>query len=102
MTTTTNKNTVSMMELRNQPGTVLDRVFYRNESFIVEKSGEARAAIVPVREYQELQRRKRQARERFFALSDEIKKRTNQYDPQEVQAAIDEAVEAVRRENKSS
>ena len=91
---------IPMMKLRTQPGSVLDRVFYRGERFIIEKAGEPRAAIVPVREYEEMLRRKAAAKEQFFALSDKIKQRTRQYNPQEVQAAIEEAVEVVRGKNK--
>ncbi len=58
--------TISMMDLRNQPGTVIDRVFYRGETFIIEKAGEAKAAIVPLREYAEFQRKKQEAREQFW------------------------------------
>ena len=98
MTITTDKNTVSMMELRNQPGTVLDRVFYRNESFVVEKAGEPRAAIIPVRAYNDWQRHKQEAKADLFKMIDKIQARTSKYDPKEVQAAIDEAVEAVKNQ----
>lgn len=87
------------MELRNQPGTLLDRVFYRGESFVVEKAGEARAVIVPIREYKDMVRRKQAARERFWEMTQELRKRLEPYEPEEIQAAIDEAIEAVRREN---
>lgn len=90
------------MELRNQPGTVLDRVFYRNESFVVEKAGEPRAAIVPVREYERMQKRRREARERVFAMMDEMRKRvaSSGKSAEEVQQIIDEAIEEVRNEKR--
>jgi antitoxin (DNA-binding transcriptional repressor) of toxin-antitoxin stability system len=90
-----------MMDLRSQPGTVVDNVFYRNQSIVIRRKGKARAVIVPLREYADMQRRKQEAKERFFAMTDEIRKRTAQDDPEAIQAAIDEAVEAVRREKKS-
>ena len=90
-------NNYSHDEFRSEPGSVFDRVFYRKETIIVEKSGEPRAVIVPVREYEELQRRKQAAKERFWAMTEEMRKNTSQYAPEEIQAAIDEAIEAVRQ-----
>ncbi len=90
--------TIPMMKFRSEPGSVFDRVFYRKEVIIIEKSGEPRAVIVPVREYEEMKRRKDAAKARFFEIVDNIQAHTAQYDPAEVQAAIDEALEAVRRE----
>jgi len=90
--------TIPMMKFRSEPRSVFDRVFYRKEAIIIEKSGEPRAVIVPVRDYEDMQRRKEAAKANFFAMVDEIQGRTAQYDPAEMQAAIDEAIEAVRRE----
>ena len=39
---------LSMMELRNAPGKVLDRVALRHEAFIVERNGQQIACLVPV------------------------------------------------------
>jgi prevent-host-death family protein len=91
---------ISMMDLRSQPGTFLDRVFYRNESIVIERAGEPKAVLIPLREYQDLQRRKQEARERFWEMTQEIRKNVAQYDPAEIQAAIDEAISAVRKENR--
>src|ERR1035438_9539772 len=40
--------TLSMMELRNSPGDILDRVYKKGEAFIVERSGQHKACLVPV------------------------------------------------------
>jgi len=90
---------ISAMELRSQPGTVLDRVYYRGESVIIKRAGKPRAVIVPVREYEELARRKRQARERFFVMTDELRKKFAKEKPQEVEKRIKEVIKEVRREN---
>lgn len=87
---------IPMMKFRSEPGSVFDRVFYRKETFIIEKSGEPRAVIVPMREYKDMQRRKREAKTRLFAAIGTLQTQGNQYDPVEVQGAIDEAVEAGR------
>ena len=90
--TTLNQNTVSMMQLRSQPGTVLDKVFYRNEIFIVERSGQAKAVIVPIKEYEEMKRIKKEAKTRLFKLVDTIQTRTKKYRRKDIDSAIDEAL----------
>ena len=97
-----NQNTIDMMELRSQPGTVVDNVFYRNASFVIQRAGKAKAVIVPLRDYAAMQQMKREAKERLFAFIDDVQTRTEQVDPDEVQQAIDEAVASVRKEKSPS
>jgi len=85
---------IPMMQLRSQPGTYIDRVFYRKESFIVEKTGQPRDVLVPLNIYNDVMRLKQQAKQDFFKLVDKVKKRTASYSAKEIQAAIDEAVSA--------
>lgn len=96
MTTFNQPTTINAMDLRKEPGTYLDRVDYRDERFIVERAGKPKAVLVPIREFEQMERRKRDANERFWEMTQELRARVAHYDPSEVQAAIDEAVEAVR------
>ncbi len=91
-----------MMELRSQPGTVVDNVFYRNASFVIQRAGKAKAVIVPLRDYAAMQQMKREAKARLFALIDEVQTRTAKVDPDEIQQAVDEAIASVRKENSPS
>ena len=40
--------TLSMMELRSSPGDILDRVHKNGEAFIIERSGQPKACLVPI------------------------------------------------------
>ena len=39
---------LSMTELRNRPGEILDRVADKGEAFIIERSGQRKACLVPL------------------------------------------------------
>ena len=99
---TANQNSIDMMELRSQPGTVVDNVFYRNVSFVIKRRGKAQAVIVPLGEYADMQRRKHEAKDRFFAMTDELRASFAKEDPAKVQRMIEKAIEEVRREKRSS
>ncbi|HMN13984.1 MAG TPA: hypothetical protein PKD55_16840 [Bellilinea sp.] len=45
---TTATITITATELRKSPGQFLDRVYYRGESFVVERAGKPMALIGPV------------------------------------------------------
>jgi prevent-host-death family protein len=92
---------IAAQEARRRFGELLDKAFYRRESFVVERAGEAKAAIVPLAEYDEMLRIKQEAKKRFFALVEEIQKRTSANDPKQVQRAIDEAIENTKPTSKT-
>lgn len=93
---------LNMMKLRNEPGSIVDRVFYRNESFIVEKSGEPRAAIVPVRDYRDLQRRRQEAKKQFWAMTQELQGAFKDVDPDEVEREIAAAIAEARAKHEQN
>ena len=39
---------LTMMELRRSPGEILDRVYEKDEAFIIERSGRQKACLVPI------------------------------------------------------
>ena len=88
--------TISAMALRREPGRVLDRAEFGNETFVVERAGRPKAAIVPLRELEELRRIKREARERFFAMTDDLRQRFAQLDDAEVEQLVEETIQDVR------
>jgi prevent-host-death family protein len=93
--------TISAMELRKQPGEILNQVFYRNKSIVVERAGEPMAVLMPVRDYEQYVQRKRQAKARFYELAQQISKGFSTLSSDELDTMIDEAVEEVRTANRT-
>lgn len=88
--------TINAMALRRESGTLLDRADYRNESFVIERAGKPKAVLVPYTEFEQLQRIRQEAEERFFAAVDEMREAFSDMSEQEINALVDEAVQSVR------
>lgn len=89
--------TISAMDFRREPGRVLDRVDYRGESFIIERAGKGKAALVPIADFQQLRLIRQLAKEQLFTLIDKTQASVKGKNPKDVNRAIEEAVLAVRR-----
>lgn len=85
-------------EARTNFAELLGRVKYGGETFIVERSGKAMAALVPV----ELYERWLAEREKAFRVIDRIWSEQPDVDPAEIEADITEALEAVRADARRS
>ena len=46
---------ISAMELRRHPGRYLDQADYKAESFVIERAGQPKAALIPIADYRRLQ-----------------------------------------------
>jgi prevent-host-death family protein len=89
---------VSMMDLRNNPGRIVDRVNFQNEYVVIERGGKPMVAVVPLREVLDMQRRRKEAKERFWQMTQEVREKFADVDPQELEQAINKALEEVRIE----
>ncbi|MFZ5932489.1 MAG: type II toxin-antitoxin system prevent-host-death family antitoxin [Patescibacteria group bacterium] len=87
---------ISAMELRSQPGTILDRVYYRGETIIVKRSGEPRAAIVPLNELEQIRRARIRAKEELFVQIGKIRKALAKEKPEKIEKIISQALEATQ------
>jgi len=92
------------MKLRKGPGLYLDKVDLRRESFIIERAGKAKAALVPLSELEQLERVREQARERLQVKSVKVRARVARVGlpPQEINKRIDQAIKEVRRERREA
>lgn len=93
--------TISSSELRAQIKRVLNEVGYGQAQYIVEKFGEPTAAIVSMEDLRFLQEaRQQQATSSLQEIIADIRARSRQLDPDELDALIEEArTDFYRRSN---
>ena len=82
-------------EARQKFSEMVGRVRYGGETVILESSGKAVAAVIPIDRYEKMQSAEREAR---FEAIERIRARIPQYPEEEVRADIEEAIREVRRE----
>jgi prevent-host-death family protein len=85
--------TVSALKARQNLGQLLEEVFYQGDQFIVERAGRPMAAVVPLWQLEEWQKR----RDHFFSSVDELWQKNKSVDPEVVEQEVAEAVQAVRK-----
>jgi prevent-host-death family protein len=88
--------TINAMDLRRESGTLLDRADYRRESFVIERAGKPKAVLVPYSEFEQLQRIRQEAENRFFATVDEMREAFSDMSEQDIDTLVDEAVQSAR------
>jgi prevent-host-death family protein len=85
------EKTIGAFEVRRQFGKVLQEVASKGDRFVVERHGEAIAAVVPIEVYQQWKRARGEFFDRLRAVADQAR-----LSPQEADELACEAVEAVR------
>jgi len=84
------------MQARQKFGEMMNEVSIREDEYIVERAGKPLVAIIPITEYQKIQK----GRDRFFKMVDEIHERVKDIDPEIIDQEIEEAVAAAKKEEK--
>ena len=92
------EKTISAMDARRKLGQLLEEVFYQGNQFIVERAGKPMAVVVPLSQY----RQWKETRERFFAAVDEVRERNKAAPLETVEAEVEEALRAVRKERQGA
>jgi len=87
------EKTVGAFEARRQFGRILQEVVARGDKYVVERHGEAVAAVVPIDIYLQWKRR----REAFFDKMREVAERAN-VPEDEAEDLVQEAVRQVRHQ----
>lgn len=86
------RKTVNAVRARNNLGRILEEVCYRGDQYVIERSGKAMAAVVPVEQYEQW----RKERETFFRLADEIRQGNRTAKPEKIERDIAASRRAVR------
>lgn len=83
---------ISAMELRSNPGSLLDRVDYLKESFIIERAGKPKAVLVPLSLYRVVE----EARSALFSSNRQIRKVFAKEPREKIQKEIEKSIREVR------
>lgn len=83
---------VNALKARQNLGQLLEEVYYKGDQYIVERAGRPMAAVVPIWQLEQWQKR----REQFFGTVDEIRQRNRKVKPEVIEREVQEAVKAAR------
>jgi len=83
---------MNALKARKNLGQLLEEVYYRGDQYVIERAGRPMAAVVPVWQLQEWEKR----RERFFAMVDGLWQKNKGVKPEVIEREVREAVRAVR------
>lgn len=87
---------MSAREARDNFSDLLGTVYYAKEPVIVERKGKPVAVIISPEQFERFEQL---SRDRYAAIIEEIWKRNEDKDPEEVYRHVTEVVEEVRREH---
>jgi prevent-host-death family protein len=89
------EKTIAAYEARRKFGQLIEEAFYRKDNFVVERSGRPMAVIVPIDAYA---RWKRLAKERVFAMLEEVWRRTANVPGEVLEAEIEQTLKTFKEE----
>ena len=87
------ESVVSAMEARRNFGQLLEKTYYRDDVFVIQRATKPMAVLVPLTQYRQWQLQRGQ----FFALINKVQERTRQETVGELEDAIAEAVAAAKQ-----
>ena len=87
--------TINALKARQNLGQLLEEVFYKGDQFMIERAGKAMAVVISPEEY-EIYKKQREQDMRIF---DEIRKKNEGANLEEVDRDIQDAIESVRKAN---
>jgi prevent-host-death family protein len=83
---------VNALKARQNFGQMLKEVYYKGDQFVIERAGKPMAAVVPLWQLEEWQKR----REQFFAAVEEVQQHNQKVKPKVIEKEVREAIRAVR------
>lgn len=85
--------TTTAIKARKNLGQLLEEAFYRGDEFIIERAGKPMAVLIPVQEFERLQKQ----RDKDFALFDEVRVKAGTAKPEQVERDVSEALAKTRK-----
>lgn len=92
------KKTITAMEARKGFGEMLNSVALKDDKYIIERAGKPIAAVVSISELQRMEESEEEARKRYFAWQDEMRKKFKGLKGKEVNKLVDDAVSWARKQ----
>lgn len=83
---------VNALKARKNLGQLLEEVYYKGDQYVIERAGRPMAAVVPVWQLEEWQKR----RKRFLGMVGELWKQNKKVKPEVIEREVQDAVRAVR------
>ncbi len=83
---------VNALKARQNLGQLLEEVYYKGDQYVIERAGKPMAAVVPLWQLEEWQKR----RERFFGAVEELQQQNQEVEPEVIEQEVRKAIRAVR------
>lgn len=84
--------TVNALKARKNLGQLLEEVYYKGDQYVIERAGRPMAAVVPVWQLEEWQKRRR----RYFGTVEEVWQKNKKVKPDVIEREVEEATRAIR------
>ena len=83
---------INALKARKNLGQLLEEVYYNGDQYVIERAGRPMAAVVPVWQLEEWQKR----RQRFFGMVGELWQKNKKVKPDVIEREVEDAGRAVR------
>ena len=83
---------INALKARKNLGQLLEEVYYKGDQYVIERAGRPMAAVVPVWQLEEWQKR----RQRFFGMVGGLWQRNKKEKPDVIEREVEDAGRAVR------
>jgi prevent-host-death family protein len=90
------KRRLSAVEARKKLGEILEGVYYRGDEVIIERAGKPMAVVIPVKIYEDQQRKREAAWTRIMEMTQKVHERNKDVPDEVIDAEIEAAVNAAR------
>jgi len=84
---------IGALDIRKSLGSILEEVYYKGEEFIIKRGRKPMAVLIPVAEFDNFKKQKRQDMQVFKT----IRERARGIESKEIEKDVAEAVKAVRK-----